>query len=141
MKKGILLVLIGLLLVTSMVGCNAYRRSVVTAPERTTVETHGSRGAGTRNFHHRNDGRVVDGTRRHSYHNYRHDGRVTDTDGIIGNDVHADGHRAVRRGLDRIEDGTRRTVDGARSVLPGVDGNRRMDGTQPSAYRNDLVAR
>jgi len=133
MKRGILLVLIGLLLVASMAGCNAYRRSVVTAPEN-TVETRSSRGEGTRDFHYRRDGQVVDGTRRHVQHNYRHDGRVTDTDGLIGNGTHADGHHTTRRATERVGDGVNTT-------FPRTGGNRPMDGVGPGAYRSDLVAR
>jgi len=137
MKRGILLVLIGLLLLTSMTACGGYRRSVVTTPE-TTVGTDGARG--TRNFHYRADGQLTDGSRTHGtvHHGYRHDGLVTDTDGIIGNGMHADGHRTTRRAAVGTE-GTRTAADIHRA--PRVDG--RDDGMYPqhSAYRSDLVAR
>ena len=141
MKRGIVLVLIGLLLVASLVGCNAYRRNVVTTPETHVTAPGVTRG----NFRYRGDGQVVDGRthrrthRTHGHHNYRHDGRITDTDGIIGDGSHADrppdGRHTTGRAADRLE-------DGARNTTGRVGGVRRMDGvTGPSVNRNDLVAR
>ena len=149
MKRGILLVLIGLLLVGTLVGCGTYRRNVVTTPDNAV--THGTTDGVTRgSFRYRNDGQVVDGrTHRrahrgthgyHGTHNFRYDGRVTDTDGIIGDGTHADrpptGHRAVRRGANHVGDGVRNATWGVEN------GPRRMDGViTPGGYRNDAVTR
>ena len=154
MKRGILLVLIGLLLVSTLVGCNTYRRHVVTTPDTNVTQSDGTRAATRGGFRYRTDGQVVDGRthrRTHGHyahrghygaHSYRHDGRVTDTDGIIGDGTHADrpadGRHATRRAVERMGDGVR---DGVRNAGERVaDGSRWIDGTT-GAYRSDLVAR
>jgi len=104
MKKTILFALIALLFLAMFTGCRAYRRTAYTEPGHAVTNTDGRT---TQGFQYRNDGystgdRVTRGhqrdsnmtqgqhSRHGSYHNYRHDGLVTDTDGIIGNGTFAD---------------------------------------------------
>lgn len=102
MKKAISFVLVALMFVSFLTGCNAYRRTVVTESEREVVDAT----RGTRGFHHRRDGLITDSSNlnrtarhheKHKHHHdrvarehFRYDGDVTDRDGVIGNGVHAD---------------------------------------------------
>ena len=137
MKKTILFALIAIMFLALFTGCRAYRRTTpYTAPG---YEVTNNGGTTTRGFHYREDGypsggRVTRGhqrdggmTRGHhpghdGLHNYRHDGRVTDTDGIIGNGTFADRpatdgtNNTVRRGVDDMGG----TLRGTTAITPGT---------------------
>ena len=110
MKRIIWLALTALMFLALFAGCNT---------GRTVVGTDGVHRDGVRGgYHYRHDGYAnsggisrdryhhhqTDGHRHHNRrtdgHHYRHDGRVTDTDGIIGNGIDADrpGGRVHNRG-------------------------------------------
>jgi len=110
MKRTILFVLAAILFVALFTGCRAYRRTDAVTPGYHATERHNGT---ARSFHYRNDGYVAghNATRDSSltrapytygHHNYRHDGMVTDTDGVIGNGIHADGYNAARRAADGV---------------------------------------
>ncbi|MCL2563503.1 MAG: hypothetical protein FWE08_05650 [Oscillospiraceae bacterium] len=123
MKRTILFALLAVMFLAMVTGCRAYRRNTVTAPTHEITNTHGRT---NRSFHHRNDGHVGTHTNRShlardGHHarthvrNHRHDGLVTDTDGIIGNGTHAD----------------RPSVGSVYGSSRNLDGGRMATGTTP----------
>jgi len=123
MKKTILFALIAIMFLALFTGCRAYRRDNYASPGYEVTNTDGRT---TRGFHYRHDGyvgrdRVTRGHRRdggvtRGHHDgrqhHRHDGMVTDTDGIIGNGTYAD------RPADGYN-GARRATDGGIRSIPG----------------------
>ncbi|MCL2587800.1 MAG: hypothetical protein FWD84_00140 [Oscillospiraceae bacterium] len=121
MKKALLFALIAILLVTMFTGCRAYRRTTVTTPGyEVTTNTDGRTTRGvdglvtgdgvTRNYHTGTSTRVTPSHHGHTnlHTDARHDGRVTDTDGIIGNGTFADrpaahGTHSARRPVDGVD--------------------------------------
>lgn len=148
MKRTILFALIAVMFLAMFTGCRAYRRTAVTTPNHAVTNTDGRT---TRGFHYRNDGHVTGGTHRdgratHGHHgrmhsspagrSYRQDGRITDTDGIIGNGTGAD--------RPAIVDGANGTTGGlgGRTVrLPGRATAPRIDGNTMGSIPRAAVAR
>jgi len=131
MKKTILFALIAILFLAMFTGCRAYRRTAYTAPGG--YEVTNTDGRTTQGFQYRNDGYPSGGnvnrgahhSRHDGYRHYRHDGLVTDTDGIIGNGTFADrpatnGHNStIRPGVGGMDGAAR-----GGAVMPGTETNR-----------------
>jgi len=129
MKKGVSFALIGLMLLSMITGCHGYRRVEHVTPAPPATENRAARAPHTT---HRNDNAIrhrdgvnrnMDGVTRPSdgiVRHYRGDGRVTDTDGIVGNGVGgADrpmyGARPGQTATDNVN-GLARPIDG---TIPG----------------------
>ncbi|MCL2828395.1 MAG: hypothetical protein FWD99_06615 [Oscillospiraceae bacterium] len=120
MKKGVSFALIGLMLLSMITGCHGYRRVEHVTPRPPATENRVARAPHTHRHdtttrHHDGVNRNLDGIARH----YRGDGRVTDTDGLIGNGINADrpmyGNRPGRTVADNV-DGVNRPIGG---TVPG----------------------
>ena len=153
MRKALLIALIAILFVALFTGCRAYRRTTVTTPGyEVTTNTDGrtTRGVYPNNGTMPGTGVTVhpshtvhNNTRQNTTSHYRHDGRVTDTDGIIGNGTFADrpaadGYSTPRRAVDSV-DGTLGPTGGRTNfdVNPGTGGidAYRMGGNMDGATR------
>ena len=118
MKRIIWFALAALMFLALFTGCNT---------GRTVVGTDGVHRGARDGYHYRHDGYVTDGRHHHRTdghrhhrtdgHRYRHDGRVTDTDGIIGNGTNTRPNGRVNHG---------RAIDG----IAGADGARNAGSTR-----------